>query len=103
MNYTDIKRQILENWEQFAETRYPEDLLNEFVESALPVYYSEIISDWQQLPSEFDDIWAEEGYESDRITGLMLYDLQNYYSHEYTRIYSEVCEEMPTREELEDA
>jgi hypothetical protein len=98
MNYSDIKKEILENWEQFADNPYPEELLNEFADSALPIYYSEIISDWQEMPSEFDNVWAEEGYTSDSITALMSYDLENYYRHQYHRIYNEI---MHDQEQLE--
>jgi hypothetical protein len=94
MNYSDIKQELKDHWEQFASNREPGDLLNEFADSACPVYYGEIIKDWQEMPSAFSDVWAEEGYTSDSITALMAYDLYNYYNHEYYKIYQELCEEM---------
>lgn len=99
MTYTEIREELRENWQQFASNQYPHDLLNEFADSACPVYYGEIIKDWQEMPSEFSDVWAEEGYQSDSITALMTYDLYNYYSHEYYKIYQELCDEM----EVQDA
>ena len=94
MNYSDIKQELKDNWEQFASNQYPDDLLTEFADSACPVYYGEIIRDWQEMPSEFSDVWCEEGYTGNTITALMTYDLFNYYRHEYHKIYNELCEEM---------
>ena len=92
--HNEIKQTIRDDWAQFADNPYPEELLNEFADSALPIYYSEIISEWQEMPSEFDNVWAEEGYTSDSITALMSYDLENYYRHQYHSIYNELAEEM---------
>ncbi len=105
MNYSDIKQEILDNWEQFASNQYPEDLLSDFVGTALPIYNSEIIKDWQEMPSEFDNVWQEEGYTGEGIISLMLYDLENYYHHQYRRVYSELAQDMEAldSEELENA
>lgn len=101
MNYSDIKSEIIDKWEEFASNQHPYELLNEFAESAVPVYYNQIISDWQEMPSEFDNVWSEEGYTSESITALMSYDLSNYYRHQYHRIYSEVAQDMEALEEEE--
>jgi hypothetical protein len=97
MNYTDIKNELLENWEQFEQASEPSDLLNQFADSALPIYYGDIIRDWQEMPSEFTDSWQEfyeaTGAEGKGITDLMQVDLWNYYVAEYTRIYEEIIEE----------
>ena len=99
MNYSDIKQELKDNWEQFQDNPYATDLVNEFVDSAVPIYYSEIIRDWQEMPKEYDNQWAEEGYEGDSITALMSYDLWRYYSDQYHTIYQELCNES----ELENA
>lgn len=99
MNYSDIKQELTDNWQQFAGNQYPWDLLNEFADSACPVYFSEIIKEWQEMPSEFDNVWHEEGYQADSITALMTYDLWNYYRHQYGKAYAELCDQ----EELENA
>lgn len=97
MNYTDIKAELLENWEQFEQAREPQDLLNEFADSAVPVYYNEIIQEWQEMPSEFDNSWQETweavGAEGKGIVDFMTIDLWNYYTAEYTRIYNEILTE----------
>jgi hypothetical protein len=97
MNYSDIKSELLENWEQFESTTDPHGLLNQFADSACPIYYGEIISDWQEMPNEFTDSWQEfyeaTGVEGKGITALMSVDLWNYYVAEYTRIYDEILDE----------
>ena len=100
MNHNDIKQELIDNWEQITEATYPEDIVSSFVESALPVYYNEIIKDWQEMPNDYTDIWKLEGYEGKQITDLMIYDLWRYYSDKYHTIYHEILEE---KEELENA
>ena len=94
MNYSDIKQELKDNWEQLADNPYATDLVNEFVDSAIPIYYSEIIKDWQEMPSEYNDTWCAEHYTGNTIYSLMTYDLWRYYSNQYHTIYNELCEEM---------
>lgn len=98
MNYTDIKDELLENWEQLEQSSDPHDLLNQFADSALPIYYGDTIRDWQEMPHEFTDSWQEfyeatGGAESKGICDLMRVDLWNYYTAEYTRIYNQILDE----------
>lgn len=102
-NDTEIRREIIENWQQLTDTAYPSDLLTEWAGSTVPVYYHQIISDWQEMPNEFTDSWEEFGLPQEvTITGLMSMDLFNYYLNRYTAIYSEIKEEME-ESELENA
>ena len=98
MNYSDIKSDIYEHLDQLKESAYPEDLIRELADSAVPIYYNEIISDWQEMPSEFNDSWQTEGYDGETIYQLMSFDLCNYYQTEYNRIYAEV---MHDQEQME--
>jgi hypothetical protein len=97
MNYTDIKDELLENWEQLEQASDPHDLLNEFADSALPIYYGDTIKDWQEMDSEFTDSWQEHfeatGAGNKGICDLMRIDLWNYYTAEYTRIYNQILDE----------
>jgi hypothetical protein len=97
MNYTDIKDELLENWEQLEQASDPHDLLNEFADSALPIYYGDTIKDWQEMDSEFTDSWQEHfeatGVGNNGICDLMRLDLWNYYTAEYTRIYNQILDE----------
>ena len=92
MNYEDIKQEILEAWEDIdgIDGRY----MAEAVDSALPIYYSDIIEQWTKMPSEYSDRWQElcDG-EGQTITGLMTMDLYFYLSDQYTRAYIEIQEE----------
>jgi hypothetical protein len=95
MNYSDIKSDILDHWDQLADSNYPTDLLTQLADSACPVYYSEIVKDWQEMPSEFTDNWQEftEATQDTTIFSLMSADLFNYYDIEYNRIFSEIAKE----------
>jgi hypothetical protein len=95
MNYTDIKSDILDHWDQLAENNYPEDLLTDLASSACPVYYSDVIKDWQEMPNEFTDSWQEftEATQDSTIFNLMSADLFNYYDSEYQRVFAEIEKE----------
>ena len=100
MNKSDIKSDILSNWDYLNESNYPEDVLSELAESALPVYHHRILSDWTEMPNEYTDSWKDSiTVEKDgtvslgnnpSIYTLMLVDLFNYYHDTYTEIYGEV-------------
>tara|TARA_R110001606_G_scaffold129324_1_gene264152 strand:+ start:144 stop:467 length:324 start_codon:yes stop_codon:yes gene_type:complete len=92
--HNDIKTEILADWQQFEDANYPEDILTEYAESAVPIYYSEIIEEWQAMPSEFDDSWQELGTDgSATITTLMQLDLFNYYRDAYLVAFDELAKE----------
>lgn len=93
---TDIEQEIRDNLAELRESNYPEDMLNEWADSAVPVYTSDIIKDWAEMPSVFDDVWQEAftaTEEGTTIVKLMTIDLYNYYQNTYTRIYNEILEE----------
>jgi len=101
MNYSDIKSDIYDHLEQLKESAYPEDLLSELADSACPVYYNEILADWSEMPSEYNDAWQEIGAsENATIFSLMSMDLYLYYQAQYSEIYAEI---MHDQEELENA
>tara|TARA_R110000823_G_scaffold185341_6_gene317715 strand:+ start:540 stop:860 length:321 start_codon:yes stop_codon:yes gene_type:complete len=90
----EIKSEILDHLEQLRETQYPEDLLRELAESNTPFYYNGIISEWQEMPSEFDNGWQmygfDESFESGGIYSLMGIDLQLYYESQFLEVWEEV-------------
>jgi hypothetical protein len=98
--FLEMKQELKDNWQDFASNQYPEDLLTEFADSACPVYYSDIIQEWQEMPSEFDDSWRDFGEmpEGSTITKLMLGDLFNYYHHLAHNAYNELADEMEPAE-----
>lgn len=92
--YEEIKKQVTDEMEQLKERTYPEDLLNEFADSETPIYYSEIIKEWVELPSEYCDRWKELGFDTQRndggITTLMQLDLFFYYQEQFQRAWEEL-------------
>ena len=74
-DYEDIKQEILNDWEDITE-----DDLHQIAEGYIPIYYGDIISEWQELPMEYTDSWRDFGISQDTtIFKLMGYDLFNYY------------------------
>lgn len=93
--FTEIKRQIQDEWEQFSSNTHPSDILNELAESECPIYNSDIIAEWAEMPNEFSDTW-QDGFSlsaDTTITELMSIDLFNYYQHQFQTAYNELAEE----------
>ena len=94
----EIKAMLLDEWEQLEGSAYPEDMLDEFADGVLPVYYSDILKDWAEMPNEFTDNWQEFGLPSSKteeitIFGLMTNDLYIYYRAQFWQLYKEVLAE----------
>lgn len=95
----DIRAEILQDWETLESSQYPEDLLSEWADSAVPIYNNDIIEDWQEMPSDYDDSWKEYGNPEDNgIISLMRIDLFAYYYDTYTKIYREILDEKENEE-----
>lgn len=76
-----------------------QDNSGEWVDGYLPVYYNEIVEQWQKMPSEYNDRGAAEfGHLGQEVTiyNLMSLDLYAY----YLDIFNEAIAEL--EEELED-
>lgn len=96
--YEEIKKDLTDNWESITEATYYEDYLSELADGYLPVYNSEIISDWSEMPNQFENSWREYGFPSMNIDevsimGLMVIDLYNFYREETQRAYNEIKSE----------
>jgi hypothetical protein len=96
--FEEIKNDLNENWENFAglEEQDASDKLVEYADGYIPVYNHEIIKDWAEMPSEFNDSWKDQiGDEIlDRgIISLMAIDLFTFYMEETTRAYDELKKE----------
>ena len=76
-----------------------QDNSGEWVDGYLPVYYNQIVQEWQEMPSEYNDRGAAElgSMGETTIYGLMSLDLYLY----YTDIFNEAIAEL--EEELENA
>lgn len=68
-------------------------------DSLVPVYYNEILKDWAEMPSEFNDSHQEVGHADEfTVFDLMRQDLFFYYQHEIdtalTAVRAELGEEV---------
>lgn len=80
----EAKKRILEDVPNLLEAKYPEDELNELVNSDLPVYYTEILYQWSKMPSEYEQPLTHAVITDEtNIYSLMGFDLFEYYSQTY--------------------
>lgn len=93
---SDIKQQLLDEWEYLSETNYPEDSLHEWADTTVPFYTNEIIQEWTDLPHGYRDRWTEITDSPESITQLMSLDLYLYYQERYTELYAEILDEKDT-------
>jgi hypothetical protein len=63
---------------------YDSDFIIWFAEAQLPVYYNEIIEEWQQLPME---------YSNNEVFKLMTDDLFNYYNDKTSELLDQIRQE----------
>jgi len=88
---SEIKQDLLDNYEEILGATYPEDDLQERADGYVPVYSNQIIKDWQEMPSEYNDAWLEYGEDGSKgIVRLMSVDLFVYYQAETLRIWEEI-------------
>jgi len=83
-----------------------EDRSGEWVDGYLPIYNNQIVQEWQNMPSEYDNRGHSElgmGGEID-IINLMTLDLYLYYSDLFNQALTELRQEIEEKaEELENA
>jgi hypothetical protein len=80
--------------EQLKQMPHTEELISELADSNTPIYYGEIISEWQSMPSEYDDRWQETEVGPGRqIMQLMQIDLALYYYEQFLEVWEEVKSE----------
>lgn len=98
----EIRAEILENLEYLKETPYPENRIQELADGNIPIYNSDVLEQWQQMPSEYDDKWKEYGYDANKneggILALMQIDLTFYYLDTFQEIWEEIKEEEDIQE-----
>lgn len=72
-----------------------EDRLVEIADSLVPVYNAEVIEEWQEMPTEYDDAWQDVGTDADAtILQRMMMDLYLYYNDQVARAYNEIKGEL---------
>lgn len=90
--YEEIKKDLTDNWEEFTEQN-ADDKIIEYADGYCPIYNNEVIKEWAEMPSEFNDSWKDQiGNDIlDRgILSLMSIDLFSYYLETTTQAYDEI-------------
>jgi len=93
-----MKEEILTELKNGAELEDIKDNSGEWVDNWLPVYNDQIIKEWQNMPSDYDNRgYAELGggsREEINIINLMQLDLYLYYSDLWNEVMEEVESEL---------
>lgn len=71
-----------------------EDRQGEFIENWVPIYNGDVLKEWAEMPSDYDDTgWTEFGVpESATIIARMSADLYLYYSDLFHKAFEELGE-----------
>jgi hypothetical protein len=95
--YNEMRHEI----EDLREEANPEDRLHEIADSLVPIYYGDIIEEWQEMPMEYSNNWQDSitPTADTTITQLMQIDLYNYYYEKLAEILSEAKDEWQEEEE----
>ena len=90
--YEDIK-QTITNGEDMESIR---DNSGEWIDGYLPIYNNNIMEEWKDMPSEYDNRGsAELGIPGDiSIIALMQLDLYLYYSDLFFQVLTDIAEEL---------
>ncbi len=91
MEVERIKNDLIDRMSRGEDIESIADRIGEEVDSWLPVYNNDIITAWQNMPNDYDNMGAQElGATEYNIIKLMTLDLYLY----YTDIISEIIEEL---------
>ena len=97
-----LKTELLDNADNIRQQPYIEDALSQWADSITPVYYSDTIKDWVEMPSEYMDRWKELGYDANRNEGgildLMAVDVWFYYDNLTREVWAEIESEAANAE-----
>lgn len=101
--YQEVLAMVREDANQLTETKYPEDLLNEWAQGCVPIYTAEIQREWVGLDFDDQNRWEEffslkDLGEDKDINYLMSVDLVIYYEGLFSRAWREVEEALEPAE-----
>ena len=95
----EITKEIQEARAYILAHKHPEDFAGEYADSALPIYYSEILEEWCDLPDEYSNRFSEmTDTLPDRIEDLMRTDLYLYYYNFYSGAIQAIIDERDSAE-----
>ena len=88
----DELRTAIENYETLENI---EGNSHEWIDGYLPIYYNQIVREWQEMPSEYNDRGRAEMGAGDEFTiySLMSLDLYIYYTDLFNEVIAELEEE----------
>ena len=93
LSLDEIRKEIQSDKEHILGQKYPEDIAHEYADGAVPIYYHQIVSDWNWLDTEDQNRFGEVVSElPDRIEDLMKTDLYLYYYNCYSQAINELLE-----------
>jgi hypothetical protein len=97
-----MRSEILENLSYLKDAPYPENTIQELADSNTPIYNNDVLEEWQQMPSEYNDKWKKYGYDANKnesgILALMQIDLTFYYLDAFQEVWEEIKEEEDIQE-----
>lgn len=86
---SDIRQQVIDERKYFESE--PDRAIQEMADSLVPIYNTEIIREWTDLPMSESDRWQEVGRdETYTIVDLMRLDLYLYYETQVTLAWYEL-------------
>ena len=91
-----MKEEILESL-KYSTLEEIEDRSGETIDSHLPIYNNQIIEEWQNMPSEYDNRGSAELGHLDHeinIINLMSLDLYLYYNDLFSKALEEIRQEI---------
>lgn len=90
---SEFKTEIEKDYVTLDEIR---DNAGEWIDGYLPVYYNQIVEEWQKMPSEYNDRGAAELGQGGDVTiyNLMSLDLYVYYLDIFNEALTELEEEL---------
>jgi hypothetical protein len=101
--YQEVLDMVRDDAQQLTDSRYPEDLLNEWAQGCVPIYTAEIQSEWVALDFDDQNRWEEcfslkDLGEDKDLNYLMTVDLALYYEGLFSRAWAELQEELEPAE-----
>jgi len=97
-----IKEEIQLELSQGGDLEEIKDRSGEIIDSHLPIYNYQILKEWGEMPSDYDNRGSGElGYEGEPdILRLMTLDLYLYYSDLFSEAVKELEQEIDDKEEI---
>ena len=82
---TEISQEIWNDRQFILSQTHPEDSASEYADSSVPIYYTDIVDTWRELPDEYSNKFHEVTTElPERVEDLMRWDIYLYYQLLYS-------------------